>query len=240
MHRAQSHRRNTKYLKRTKGSMSSIKGVSHFARRAKRRLFCKLQLWMWRKRREKCRFAIFRVKKQACGVGSGSCLAVTTRRRRNKSDAGGQSCLLKLCQPDRRSEASPASGLPHNVVSADVITSPSPKTETWPHLSDITDPLKCSLSAFGLTAHLEERGTLEPPESSKVDCASEQSTSARPGQNQAADMRTDEKITNTKTDDSLKVSTKDIHGKSLYHSFIFYYLRFTFVFFTDDHLFTSV
>lgn len=44
--------------------MSSIKGVSHLSRRAKRRLYCKLQLWMWRKRREKCRFAMFKGKKQ--------------------------------------------------------------------------------------------------------------------------------------------------------------------------------
>lgn len=199
MHRAQSHWRNTKYLKRTKGSMSSIKGVSHFARRAKRRLFCKLQLWMWRKRREKCRFAIFGVKKQACGVGSGSCLAVRTRRRTGKSAAGGQSCLLKLCQPGGCSEASPASSLPH-----------------------------------------KDTGTLEPLESSKLACASERSDSGRPGQNQAAHMRTDEKTTNAKTDDRVKVSTKDIHGRSSYHSLIFCSLRFTFVLFTDDHLFPSV
>lgn len=31
-----------------------MKGVSHLSRRARRRLYCQLQLWMWRQWREKC------------------------------------------------------------------------------------------------------------------------------------------------------------------------------------------
>lgn len=67
--------------------MSSIKGVSHLSRRAKRRLYCKLQLWMWRKRREKCRFGILRAKKRACGIGPGSgpCLSAKAKSQKNKS-----------------------------------------------------------------------------------------------------------------------------------------------------------
>ncbi len=67
--------------------MSSIKGVSHLSRRAKRRLYCKLQLWMWRKRREKFRFGILRAKKRACGIGPGfgPCLSAKTKSQKNKS-----------------------------------------------------------------------------------------------------------------------------------------------------------
>lgn len=65
--------------------MSSIKGVSHLSRRAKRRLCCKLQLWMWRKRREKCRFGILRAKKRVCGIGLGSGLSAKTKSQKNRS-----------------------------------------------------------------------------------------------------------------------------------------------------------
>ncbi|XP_078120601.1 uncharacterized protein LOC144526811 isoform X1 [Sander vitreus] len=85
MHRTQSHRSKAKYLKRKKGFLSSVKGVSHLSRRTKRRLCCKLQLWMWRKRREKCRFALFRAKKRACGISPGPCLRVKTQSLKNES-----------------------------------------------------------------------------------------------------------------------------------------------------------
>ncbi|XP_023260817.1 sentrin-specific protease 5-like isoform X1 [Seriola lalandi dorsalis] len=86
MHRTQSHRSKAKYLKRKKGFMSSVKGVSHLSRRTKRRLYCKLQLWMWRKRREKCRFGIYKAKKRACGISSGSspCLSLKAQSQKNK------------------------------------------------------------------------------------------------------------------------------------------------------------
>nr|XP_020479701.1 uncharacterized protein LOC109974047 isoform X2 [Monopterus albus] len=66
MHRTQSHRSKAKNLRRRKGFMSSINRVSHLSRRAKRRLYCKLQLWMWRKRQERGCFRIFRARKRAC------------------------------------------------------------------------------------------------------------------------------------------------------------------------------
>lgn len=69
MHKCTQHRltgKERRCLKRRKGSTSSIRGVSHFTRRTRRRLYFKLQLWMWRKRQKKCSFALFRTKKQAC------------------------------------------------------------------------------------------------------------------------------------------------------------------------------
>ncbi|XP_072220149.1 uncharacterized protein [Leuresthes tenuis] len=86
MHQTQNHWRKAKCLRKRRRFMSSIKGVTHLSRRAKRRLYCKLQLWMWRKRREKCRFWIFRGRKRACGVdsGSGPCLALKTQSQKNK------------------------------------------------------------------------------------------------------------------------------------------------------------
>ncbi|XP_051254389.1 uncharacterized protein LOC127362580 [Dicentrarchus labrax] len=144
MHRTQSHQRKAKYLKRKKGLMSSVKGVSHLSRRAKRRLYCKLQLWMWRKRREKCRFGIFRAKKRACGTSPGSGLGVKTQPQKNKSkvptynttnpedsalvpplgcDTGGsedalrgQNGLPKLCESVNLSETFTAPSSSQNLV----------------------------------------------------------------------------------------------------------------------------
>lgn len=82
MHKCTQHRltgKERKCLKRREGSMSSIRGVSHFTRRTKRRLYFKLQLWMWRKRQKKCSFAFFRAKKQA--FCNSSRLSVKTQKR---------------------------------------------------------------------------------------------------------------------------------------------------------------
>lgn len=135
MHRTQSHQSKAKHLKRKKGLVSSVKGVSHVSRRIKRRLCCKLQLWMWRKRREKCSLGIFRAKKQSCGISSVSspCLSLKTQSRKNKrkvaklqdgpsavasslggdSEASrdtprGQGCPLKPCRSVSLSESSAA------------------------------------------------------------------------------------------------------------------------------------
>lgn len=61
--------RRPKHLQSIQGSVSSVKDVSHLSRRAKRRLYCKLQLWIWRKRRERCRYTVFRATRRACLVG---------------------------------------------------------------------------------------------------------------------------------------------------------------------------
>ena len=83
MHKCSEHRLTGKArncLKRRKGSTSSIRGVYHFTRRTKRRLYFKLQLWMWRKRQKKCSFALFRAKKQTCC--SSSRLVKTQKRQK--------------------------------------------------------------------------------------------------------------------------------------------------------------
>ncbi|KAM7401045.1 hypothetical protein PAMA_005308 [Pampus argenteus] len=85
MHRTRSHQSKAKYLRRRKTFMSSVNGVSHLSRRAKRRLYFKLQLWMWKKRMEKCRFGIVRGKKLTSGISSSSSLNLKTQSQKNKS-----------------------------------------------------------------------------------------------------------------------------------------------------------
>lgn len=69
MRGTQNHGHRAKHLQTSHWCMSSVKDVSHLSRRAKRRLYCKVQLWMWRKRRERCRYAMFRATRRACLVG---------------------------------------------------------------------------------------------------------------------------------------------------------------------------
>nr|XP_040028141.1 uncharacterized protein LOC120816534 isoform X1 [Gasterosteus aculeatus aculeatus]XP_040028142.1 uncharacterized protein LOC120816534 isoform X1 [Gasterosteus aculeatus aculeatus]XP_040028143.1 uncharacterized protein LOC120816534 isoform X1 [Gasterosteus aculeatus aculeatus]XP_040028144.1 uncharacterized protein LOC120816534 isoform X1 [Gasterosteus aculeatus aculeatus]XP_040028146.1 uncharacterized protein LOC120816534 isoform X1 [Gasterosteus aculeatus aculeatus]XP_040028147.1 uncharacte len=68
-----------------KGFLSSVEGVSRLSRPAKTRVCCKLQLWMWRKRREARRIGTFRKKKRACGISFGLSNTVTTQSEKNKS-----------------------------------------------------------------------------------------------------------------------------------------------------------
>uniref|UniRef100_A0A1A7W8N0 SUMO1/sentrin specific peptidase 5 n=1 Tax=Iconisemion striatum TaxID=60296 RepID=A0A1A7W8N0_9TELE len=67
MYQTQNHRRKVKSLQKKK-FMSSIKGVSHLSRWTKRRLYCKLQLWLWRKRRERCRLLMFSGRRHTSGT----------------------------------------------------------------------------------------------------------------------------------------------------------------------------
>lgn len=147
--------------------MSLIKGYSHLSRRAKRRLYCKLQLWMWRKRKEKCHFAIYRTKKRACGISPGSCPSVKTQSQRDKNtdespfgrDAGDsegtlkrQNCVLNWCKTVSPPEIfiAPSSSQEFVMeanVSAGNITKPTATVlsqETFGQFSERTDPLKCS------------------------------------------------------------------------------------------------
>ncbi|XP_013878870.1 uncharacterized protein LOC106528281 isoform X1 [Austrofundulus limnaeus] len=57
-------------LQRWKKFMSSVKGASHLSRRAKRRLYFKLQFWFWRKRSEKHRLWLVRGQRGASGISS--------------------------------------------------------------------------------------------------------------------------------------------------------------------------
>lgn len=232
MHQTPSHKRKAKYHKRQKGSMSSIKGVCHLSRRAKRRLYCKLQLWLWRKRREKCRFAIFRTKKQAVGISSSSCLSVERHPQKNKSSVVSPpgcgtgydtlrrtNCSLKLCHCGSMSEKVVASSSSQN-QGMDMINTattaaemPSPKTETLERLNEPKEPLKRSRTVkplltldsdvCGLTTHYGRLGQLTP---------------APRRQDQTANINTDERVTRKpttcfKTDASIAVLTKGIHGR---------------------------
>lgn len=114
----QKNERRAKHLPRIKGSMSSVKGVSHLSRRAKRRLYCKLQLWMWRKRRERCRYALFKATRRAClvdvhtqadqsnAVSSVVCPAGesedTLKRRGRRSEMSLNSAVKDVCAPVSR------------------------------------------------------------------------------------------------------------------------------------------
>lgn len=49
--------------------MSSVKGVSHLSRRDKRRLYYKLQFWLWRKHSKRCRIWKVRTRRRRCGSG---------------------------------------------------------------------------------------------------------------------------------------------------------------------------
>lgn len=244
MHRKQSNWRKAKYPQRKKGSMSSVKGVSHLSRRAKRRLYCKLQLWMWRKWREKCRFAIFKTKKQACRFNHSSCLSTKTQPQKNKSaavsslEARGvegalrrQNRLQNLCQSGRLSDTFLASSFSQNVatdtsVPARNITMCSPKTCTHPVRNSAVEPLlHTGRDVCGLMTQVIEQRTLNLSPSLEADNPSD------PGQDQAenmnADVRTASKNTPTcRSDASLKALEKDIHGKSLI------LLWFTFLFST--------
>lgn len=107
MHKCTQHRltgKERKCLKRRKELMSSIRGVSHFTRRTKRRLYFKLQLWMWRKRQKKYNFALFRAKKQVCC--SSSHLSVKTQKRQRGCQSGcPSSSFLQNAVPQGGSSA---------------------------------------------------------------------------------------------------------------------------------------
>lgn len=83
MHRTKSDRSRAKRLQRKRRFMSSIKGVSHLSRRAKRRLYFKLQLWMWRRWKAKCSVSIYRTRKQSC-ASPGPCFSIKTQSQKSK------------------------------------------------------------------------------------------------------------------------------------------------------------
>lgn len=155
MHKCTQHRltgKERKCLKRRKGSMSSIRGVSHFTRRTKRRLYFKLQLWMWRKRQKKCSFALFRAKKQACC--SSSRLSVKTQKRQ------------KVCQ-----FSCPSSSFLH-MVPEENACAPAAKTEGSAGVGErielswnVHPRLNTDYNACGLTTPVKETRTLELSES---------------------------------------------------------------------------
>ncbi|XP_004570526.1 sentrin-specific protease 5 isoform X1 [Maylandia zebra] len=227
MHRAQSQRSKAKYLKRRKGSISLINGVSHMSRRAKRRLYCKLQLWMWRKWREKCHFGIFRAKKR---FGSGPGLSLKTQKNKRKAyhalnaaktsvlvsalgcDTGGSEDPLKRQNQDVNTDA--AAGTDGETITG----------ETLVHIGEIREPLRhchsiqSSLNADSYTCEDVTQSRVPgttPAQRLEVGSPSAQ-TAGTPGQDQSTVTDTDETISSKKTvsphtDVSLNALTKDIH-----------------------------
>ncbi|XP_063742792.1 uncharacterized protein LOC134866511 isoform X2 [Eleginops maclovinus] len=165
MQRTRGLRSKAKCLKRKKGFLSLVKGVSHLSRQAKKHVYSKLQLWMWRRRREKCCLGFFLKKIRAHRITSNPLLSVKTQPQENKSptdhtpkleesvtssalgcDSGGseetaRNCLLSLCE-----SVSPSKTLQNQVEDLNVSeghmsqTLLSQKTETLVQL--FTDPLK--------------------------------------------------------------------------------------------------
>ncbi|KAI9518498.1 hypothetical protein NQZ68_036380 [Dissostichus eleginoides] len=174
MQRTRGPRSEAKCLKRKKGFLSLVKGISPLPIRAKKHVYSKLQLWMWRKRREKC---FFGAKKRAHRITSSPLLSVKTQPQENKvptnhtpkledsdtasalrCDTGasevttrGKDCLLLLCESVSPSETlNPSSSLQNQVKDTNVSegntsqTLLSQKTEALEQLSKVTDPLTLS------------------------------------------------------------------------------------------------
>lgn len=215
MRRTQSQRCEAKHVNRRKGSTSSVIGVSHFSRRTKRRLYYKLQLWMWRKRQEKCRLAIFRAKKENRGSSSGSCLSVRTRpqKKHTPRQSGGLSYSQNVGTEERASAGIQTTETRQTLL--------SPNTEDVAPPGDIIDPgghshiIKPTLSnnsdACEFTTHLREPKTLDLPPRFEVDGAVEQPSTVPPC-----------RPTSPQTHTNLKELTKNIYGRLFYYISIFF------------------
>lgn len=156
MHKCTQHRltgKERKCLKRRKELMSSIRGVSHFTRRTKRRLYFKLQLWMWRKRQKKYSFALFRAKKQVCC--SSSHLSVKTQKRQRGCQSGcPSSSFLQNTVPEGCSPAPAARTEGSAGVGKSIELSPGVQAR-------IDTVTACALASRGkehVTLELSERG----------------------------------------------------------------------------------
>ncbi|XP_037132580.1 sentrin-specific protease 5-like isoform X1 [Syngnathus acus] len=79
--------------------MSSIKGISHLSKRSKRRLYCKLQLWMWRKQREKYFWNLIGGRKLVPIWRTRSCLNIKAQSLKSKRKVPEQS-QIKTATPD--------------------------------------------------------------------------------------------------------------------------------------------
>lgn len=170
--------------------MSSIKGVSHLSRRAKRRLYCKLQLWMWRKRREKCRFAMFKGKKQTCLISPSSRTQGGRSNVVSSNPLGCDSGVLegtpkrhdsthKPCEHGSRSEMftnSPVTDayvptlcVPVSSGAKTEITNHSRLSQTVKPLLETFPPLFKEPTTLELSQRLKVNGVLGPLSSSPLD-----------------------------------------------------------------------
>ncbi|KAF3858717.1 hypothetical protein F7725_011918 [Dissostichus mawsoni] len=237
MQRTRGPRSEAKCLKRKKGFLSLVKGISPLPIRAKKHVYSKLQLWMWRKRREKC---FFGAKKRAHRITSSPLLSVKTQPQENKvptnhtpkledsdtasalrCDTGasevttrGKDCLLSLCESVSPSETlNPSSSLQNQVKDTNVSegntsqTLLSQKTEALEQLSKVTDPLTLSQ-------------TMEPVLNTESDACSKARgwrpisphhlTSVAPGQNQFPNRHTNNGISSKSPPTDVRLLAKDI------------------------------
>ncbi|KAM4729088.1 sentrin-specific protease 5-like [Anableps anableps] len=110
MQQTKNHWRKAKCLNRRRAFMSSVKGVSHLSRRDKRRLYYKLQFWLWRKRSERCRFWMVRSRRHRSGFRTGPCLSL-------KSQKKVLTCHLKNSDDSKVRSPAPGSPLSHDAGS---------------------------------------------------------------------------------------------------------------------------
>lgn len=233
--------------------MSSVKGVSHLSRRAKRRLYCKLQLWMWRKRREKCYFGTFRTRRRPYRFGSGSCLSLKTQSQKTKRKCPTsvlpshgcdtiaskkrpreQSSLLQPRETDEVSEMFVASSsLQNHIMDTNIAAATTSQTSTVQ--SQQTDTCETT-DGFKLSQTVTDSdvcGTITQPKapagSLEIDTPS--GRNAGVSLDPASNTDTDEGITRTQfslTDVSHSALTKDILG--IYALiFVFFGLHFAFM-----------
>ncbi|XP_029971043.1 sentrin-specific protease 5-like [Salarias fasciatus] len=241
MHQRQSRPGKVKHLKGPKNVMSSIQGVSHLSRQAKRRLFCKVQFFMWRKRRQKARFGTFQLNKRN---SYSPCLSLRMRLQKNKikiamnqsgddgslqgetsasaSPAGGsedsagkQACLSALTQSDCLSGAVNGSSCSRD-WDADTSRTPATNSKATQTLdyTETTDPL-----GLGSDGHpCGESDSVSDPRPAQrihVNKPSELRTATPQSHGRTAEEGTErrgETAAASPTDLSLKTLAEDIHG----------------------------
>ncbi|KAM4557650.1 sentrin-specific protease 5-like [Fundulus diaphanus] len=169
---------------RRRGFMSSVKGVSHLSRRDKRRLYYKLQFWLWRKWSETRRFRNIR-KRRCSGIPTGSCCHLkwksqgsqgfTCHVKNNENSRVRTSAAVSPLRPDAGGSGEALScpnGLPEwsqsdsltvarsdsseSKVSAGALSQTSP---TATLLSQSTEP---SVQPEGATQTLKRSHTVQP------------------------------------------------------------------------------
>lgn len=158
MRDTQKHGRRAKHLQTLHWCMSSVEDVSHLSRRAKRRLYCKVQLWMWRKRRQRCRYAMFRAARRACLVGVhtqaeqiDSASPVVCHSGKPADPIKRHDGLQQLLECDRKHELSPDSAVNNVGAFVEAREESCPQGET------------CSKEAStrGVSQQLKDNGTFE-------------------------------------------------------------------------------
>lgn len=243
MPRSQSRRPKAKCTQKKKRSASPIRGVSHFSRRAKRRLYCKLQLWLWRKRRERCGSWILSARTRARKLGSASLLRMKIPLGKNKSSAAppvecntadsedGHGCRQKslpgLCESGQNAVTD--TDVSEGNTPVPKVAQLSPKKATK---ATTDSPKKCPSvkpqnggDACELTPHFKKPRTQVQTQRPEDNGPSGHSPTVSAGQDVTANGGTDESKSTASLQGviSLQVLKKSIHGRSVFtfHPFAF-------------------